>query len=139
MGYGLVVCASRIVGSNTSAWSQEYSAYLGPNSQTTFEEREKATKIAEILIEKKGFEIPKDSVLKVIYRAPGLFSRGHVIFHTAPGDTKLIISDLQEGGTPRTLRGLLPSLVAFAPDRFYDEKTGELVGTIIAKTGKFPK
>ena len=138
-GYGIVLTTDRVVGSRKNPLIDYCSTYLGPNSRATDEERAKATKIAGGLIENKEFELQKNSILKLLYRAPGIFSRGHITFNATSGDIELLISNLQSGSLVYTLKGLLPSLVAFAPERLYDEKTGVLVRTIIANTGKFPK
>ena len=137
---GLVFASNRIMGTTVPPpWSGFTSTYLGPTSHATDEQRRHALELASKIIEKKELDLLKESIEKMSYRAPGLFSRGHIIFQTSEEDIVVRIKNRQDGGVPRTLNGLIPSLVAFAADRFYDEKTGIPVSTEIAKTGKFPK
>ena len=137
---GFVFANNRIVGTTVlPPWRGFTSTYLGPSSHVTDEERTHALELASKIIEKKELDLPKESIEKISYRAPGFWSRGHIVFQTSEEDTVVWIKDRQEWGDLRTLNGLIPPLVAFAADRFYDDKTGILVYTEIAETGKFPK
>ena len=138
-GYGLVVTADEVLGSKARPWADACSVYLGPSSRANPDERAHALKVAAQLAELKEFELHKSSIFRIDYHAPGQIARGHVVFRTANEAIELKINPLIDGTIPTTLKGLIPSLVAFASDRFYDEKTGTRVGEVILKTGKYPK
>lgn len=137
-GYAMIFTNTRAVGSKKMPMVHYCLAYLGPGSKATDDERNYALKTASELMADKQFEFPKESIVKVSYRAPGLFSRGHVIFQTVSETIELKIASKREGGVIRLLRTLIPSLVAFAEDRVWDEKTGTLLGQEILKTHKLP-
>jgi hypothetical protein len=123
--YSLIITPSRIIGCKKKPLWQGLTVYLGPGSKATTAGRDKAQKVAAKLMEAKDFELPKDSIVKIVYRKPGLFSSGHIDIHTTGRELELVIG--HTAGNQRTLRALIPSLIAFAADRFYDEKTGALV------------
>jgi hypothetical protein len=123
--YSLIITPSRIIGCKKKPLWRGLTAYLGPGSKATAADCENAQKVAAKLMEAKDFEFPKDSIVKIVYRKPGLFSSGHIDIHTTSKELELAIG--YTAGNKGTLRALVPSLIAFAGDRFYDEKTGALV------------
>jgi hypothetical protein len=123
--YSLIITPSRIIGCRKKPLWQGFTVYLGPGSKATTADREKAQKVVAKLMAAKDFEFPKDSIVKIVYKKPGLFSGGYVNIHTTGRGLELVIG--YTAGNQGTLRALVPSLMIFAGDRFYDEKTGALV------------
>jgi len=123
--YALIITPSRIIGCKKRALWKGLVVYLGPGSKATTADREDAQKVLAKLMEAKDFEFPKDSIVKIVYRKPRLFSSGHLDIHTTGKGLELIIGF--RAGNRGTLEALIPSLIIFAADRFYDEKTGALV------------
>jgi hypothetical protein len=127
-GYGLVILPSRIIGTKKIPWSSGIIAYLGPGSRHTEDEKAKAIKIATELIGKKEFDFEKQSIVRIAYRSPGYIFRGHIAFKTTSDKVELKIANLTNAAiTERTVLELIYSLMAFAPDRLYDETTGALM------------
>ena len=85
--------------------------------------------VAAVLIERKQFELSKDSIFKILYEEPGVFFGGHVIFESVGEQIQVEISVLSvwNPSSVQTVRKLVESLLIFAPDRFYDENTGARV------------
>jgi len=133
---GLVVTPTRILGSSMSNWKSYCEVFLGPNSKATASDRDLAYAWAARLVEKKVFELPKESIRTIVYRRPGYFSRGHVVFKTAMEEKSVLIGNAtSDVGALRTLQVLVPALVTFAQDRLYNEKTGELLVNDMQKKG----
>ena len=139
LSYGIVITTGEIIGSKKRSWTDGCSVYTGPASKASPEDRVHAFKVAAQLAERKDFELQKNSILRIDYHAPGQLTRGHLVIRTAQESIELKLNALTNGYLPPTLNALVPSLVAFATDRFYDEKSGMRVGEVILKTGKYPK
>ena len=88
-----------------------------------------AEKMAVGRIERKRFELSKEGIFKILYEAPGLFFGGRIVFESVGERVDLGISVLSawNQNTLLTVRALVDSLLAFAQDKLYDEKTGALV------------
>lgn len=138
-GYGIVVYYDRIIGCKKGSWNSYLTLYVGPGSKAADKEVADAIEVAKKLEENKEFEVPKDDVVRITYRAPGLLSRGHVIIGARAGDTRIdLASRTPEVGVDYATKALLPSLAEFAQDRLYNEKTGNLIIEEIRKTHKLP-
>jgi hypothetical protein len=140
-GYALVVKSDRVIGINKGAWGWNSSstAYLGPGSKATESDRQAAEEVVAELLQKVDFDVPKSEISKISYRAPGLFSNGRVVIKGTSGDIELRLARLTPDiGVRLVIKSLLPSLVDFAADRVYDEKTGRLVAAEVKETGKLP-
>jgi hypothetical protein len=125
MGYGLVITSTRVIGAKKTPWVSGFQRYLGPGSQTTESDIKKAREVAARLESEKDFELPKESIIRITYLAPGMVSGGHILFKTIQGDVELrLAAQTPDVGVARTVKQLIPALAAFASDRFYDEKTG---------------
>jgi hypothetical protein len=130
VGYALAITTNRIVGARKSALIHAYEIYVGPSIKypTSPPDRAKAQEVANEIIAGKEFELSKGSIAKIIYKKPGLYSRGHVIFDTSTQQIQLRIPMVQgAGAVSHTLGVLVASLNVFAPDRFVDEETGLLI------------
>jgi hypothetical protein len=68
----------------------------------------------------------KDSITKVSWKASGFLHKGYFLFNTTTqGDIKIDTSTTRNNLTViHTINTVIPSLEAFVPDRFYNEKTG---------------
>ena len=67
----------------------------------------------------------KDSITKITWKASGFLHQGYFLFNTTQGDTQIDTRRAQgNGGVAHTINTIIPTLEAFAPDRFYNEKTG---------------
>jgi len=136
LGPGLVITPTRILGSNLSNWKAYCEVYLGPNSKATASDRDSAYSWAGRLVEQKVFELPKESIRTILYRRPSYFSRGHVIFKTNSEEKFVLIgTTTSDVGVRKTLQVLVPALEAFAQDRLYNEKTGNLLINDIQEKG----
>lgn len=141
-GYALVIRSDQIVGVNKGAWgfSSGSLVYFGPGSRATESDKERAQEVATKLLERPDFELSKSDITKITYRAPGLFSKGHVVIASNKDDIELNLARLTPDiGVRQVIKSLLPSLVYFANDKLYDEKTGKLLGNEIMKTHRLPK
>jgi hypothetical protein len=130
VGYALVITSDRVVGSRKPALFHAFEIYLGPRIKhpTTDADRAKAQKVADDLISNKEFEFTKDSIVRISYKRPGLYSRGHIVFQTKTQQIQVDISFLQGGVQAEKTAGLIvASLNILAPDRFYNEETGVLI------------
>ena len=128
-GWALVVTDGRIVGARRAETVGVPEPYLWVAKESTEEGRAAAEKIAVALIERKRFELSKEGIFKILYEAPGLFFGGRVVFESVGERVDLGISVLSvwSQNTVLTVGALVDSLLAFAPDKVYDEKTGTLV------------
>jgi hypothetical protein len=130
IGYALVITVSKIVGARKSGVWHAYERFLGPSIKypTSDADRAKAQEVANELIADKEFGMPKESIVKILYKKPGFYSRGRLTFQTASQQIVLDIPFLQgASGANKTVGIIVASLNVFAPDRFYDEDTGALV------------
>jgi hypothetical protein len=128
LGYGLVVTSGRIIGARKTPWLHGFFGYLGPGSKVSPDIRAKGEKAAAELMAEKEFELQKDSISKILFKDPGLFSGGHVIFKTDKQDIQIDITNPPgDATTARVTPQLKASVAQFAPDRMYNEETGVLV------------
>jgi len=140
LGYGLVITSGRIFGAKKHPWlTANVVLHLGPGSKATQAERARAQEAAAELIAEKEFELPKESVVKILYKAPGHLSRGHLILSSTDRKIELKLSSLANMAISLTIRPLIISLIQFSPDRFYDETTGELITTLLSRGWKAVK
>jgi hypothetical protein len=126
-GYALAITSNRVVGAPRSALFHYFERYVGPGSKATEEEHQQANQIFPEIVAAKDLEIPKDSVTKISWKKGGVFHKGHFLFNTTKGDFQIdTVSTNNTLSVVHTTNQILASLVDFAPDIFYDEKTGEL-------------
>ncbi len=128
-GCALVVTDGRIVGSSRSESLGTPEPYLWVEGESPEISRAAAQKEAAEVIERKLFELSKESIFKILYEAPGLFFGGRLIFESVGEEVQLDISvvSVWNPGSLLTVEKIIEALLIFAPDRLYDEKTGALV------------
>ena len=131
-GYSLVVTDSRIIGANKGDLPDFGEPYLWLATESSQEELVKAEATALGIIGRKRFDLSKDSIFKILYEAPGLFFGGRVVFETVGKEVQLDVSAISvwNSGGVLTVGKLISSLLIFAPDKLYDEKTGAFVSDI---------
>jgi len=137
-GYGLVVTRSRVIGARRPDPDDEFMAYLGPGSTATDDDRARAAATASRLLGSAQFVLPRDDIAQILYRQPGLFSGGFVVFKTQLKAFKVeipVVSGWNEGPL-RASRVLIESLKAFSPERLYDGRTGALYVEEVLKRGE---
>jgi hypothetical protein len=136
----LVITPARVVGRRGIVWTSDFEGYLGPGSKATEEDRRKAQKAIETFTKARvtllqrmkndrEFTISKESVIRILLKPPGLAFDGRVLFETLSGEVEVKLASYGSKAENDTwiLDALVPSLVAFASDRFFDEETGRLV------------
>jgi len=128
-GYELVITDGRIVGAPRAAALGVPDPFLWSAEGSSEEERVAAEKAASVIIGRKQFDLSKDSVFKILYESPGIFFGGRVVFGVVGEEVQLDISSVSvwSPGGVMTQRRLVDSLLVFAPDRLYDEKTGAMI------------
>jgi hypothetical protein len=128
-GYMLLFTDSRVVGADRPASDDIPESYFWTTTGSSRADYEVAERVAVTLIERKRFELSKESIFKILYEAPGMFFGGHVIFESVGEQIQVEIGVLSvwSPSSVQMVRKLLESLLIFAPDRFYDEETGALV------------
>jgi hypothetical protein len=128
-GYALVVTESRVVGAHRPDSVGIPEPYLWLVTESSEADRAAAGRMAAELIDRKQFDLSKESIFKILYEAPGLFFGGRLIFESVGAQVQLDISvvSVWNPGGILTLEKMVDSLLIFAPDRLYDEKTGALV------------
>src|ERR1022692_94216 len=124
-GYMLLFTDSRIIGANRPASKDIPESYSWTRTGSSEVDHNAAERVAAVLIERKQFELSKDSIFKILYEEPGVFFGGHVIFESVGEQIQVEISVLSvwNPSSVQTVRKLVESLLIFAPDRFYDENT----------------
>ncbi len=133
---GLIITPARVVGIRRSNWKSHCEVYLGPGSKATPSENEAAYSWASKLMPGNEFELSKAVIRSIFFRKPGSFSRGHVRIKTDLDEKFISINYMtSSAGVLRTLSVLVPALVAFADDRLYNEKTGNLLNRDIQEKG----
>jgi hypothetical protein len=138
-GWALVITDGRIVGTRRPEAVGVPEPFLWVAGRSADEGRDAAEKMAAGLIERKRFELSKEGIFKILYEAPGLFFGGRVVFESVGERVDLGISVLSawNRSTLLTVRALVDSLLAFAPDKLYDEKTGALVRDKLGTHGAY--
>ena len=128
-GYALVVTDGRIVGSGRPGPAGVSVPRLWSATGSSEADRAEAEKDAADLIGRRQFELSKESIYKIVYDAPGLFFAGRVVFEAVGGRVQLGISSpsVWDPNGVLTVRALVGSLLAFAPEKLYNERTGGLV------------
>jgi hypothetical protein len=128
-GYALVITDGRIVGATRGAGPGVPGPYLWSAEGSSEEERLAAESVAADIIRRKRFNLSKGSIFKILYDAPGMFFGGRIVFGVVGEEVQLDLSSVSAwtSGGVATERKLLDALLAFAPDRLYDEKTGALI------------
>src|ERR1700722_2518690 len=126
-GYALAITSNRIIGAQKSALLHGFEAYLGPGSKAIEEDRQKAQQIFPEIVANKDLEILKDSVIKMSWKKAGFLHGARCLFVTRQGDFQIVTAPLSASlGIAHAINQISASLMAFGPDRFYDEKTGTL-------------
>ena len=70
----------------------------------------------------------KDSIVKISWKKEGFFEGGHFLFNTKQGDFQIDTRPtVWNTSVVHTTNQIIGSLLALAPDRFYNEKTGVLI------------
>ena len=124
-GYLLAVTSTRVVGAKRAALLHGLEVYLGPGSKATDDDRQKARQLFDEALANKELEIMKDSITKISWKGSGFLHKGYFLFNTIQGDIKIDTSTTRNNLTVvHTINTVIPSLEAFVPDRFYNEKTG---------------
>jgi hypothetical protein len=103
--------------------------YLGTGSTATDAEKAKTVDRACKLLAKGPEELVlKEDVLQVLFKKPGV-NDGHVIFKRTKGNVALqIYGTLRyRSASPKQVRGLMSALIEFAPDKLYNEDSGNLI------------
>lgn len=128
-GYSLLITDLRIVGSFRAEYPDDFCAYLGPDSPSDPELQHRAEAEALKIIAKKDFEIPKDKLVKLLYEPPTTYLGGRLLLIEAGHRVELKVTLLSpfNPGVIATTDTLVRSLVAFAPGRVFNERTGEPV------------
>ena len=128
-GCALVVTDARIVGARRGEDSGVSDPYLWSATGSSQEDAAAAEKAAAEFIDRKQFSFSKEGVFKILYEPPGLFFGGRVAFDSVGERVQLDLSvvSVWNPGSLLTVRKLVGALLAFSPDKLYDEKTGALV------------
>jgi hypothetical protein len=128
-GIGLVFTRDRVIGARRPEGSPELLAYTGPGSGATDAERSSSAIAAMGLLGPARFELPRNSVAQILFRPPRFMSGGSVIFKGSLQRYKVEMpspsawNEWSDQGAEVILRCLL----AFAPGRLYDGRTGRLL------------
>jgi len=125
-GYALLFTESRLVGAPLPASGDVLLACFLAGKERDPAIAQLAQKRADEIIRTKDFELQRDKIVKVIYDAPQVFIGGRLLFGTVGRRVEVAIS-VMSGWNPgmfTTIDTLVSSLMVFAPDVFYDEKTG---------------
>jgi hypothetical protein len=93
-GYALAITSDRIIGAQKSAFLHGFEAYLGPGSEVTEADRQKAQQIFPEIVAKKDLEILKDSVIKMSWKKAGFFHGARFLFVTRQGDFQIVTAPL---------------------------------------------
>jgi hypothetical protein len=128
-GYALLITDSRLVGASMPSSTGEFWAYFGPGQERDPKVNEEAGKRAEEIARRKDFELQRDHIVKIIYYGPGMLFGGRLLFATVGKkiDVSITVVSGWNPGIVSTMKTLVSSLLVFAPERLYDEKTGERV------------
>ncbi|MDA4135439.1 MAG: hypothetical protein OK449_00395 [Thaumarchaeota archaeon] len=125
-GYALLITDSRLVGASLPAVADDFRAYFAPGKERDPKVDEEAGKRAEEISRRKDFELQRDHIIKIIYYGPGMLFGGRLLFATVGRkiDVSITVISGWNPGIVSTMKTLVSSLLAFAPERLYDEKTG---------------
>jgi hypothetical protein len=87
----------------------------------------------------KEFSAEKESILRVTLKLPGAFRAGHVVFKTLGEEFKVSFNPTSSKveNARNIVKVLVPSLLEFAPDRFYDEESGKLVTELLQEGSRW--
>ena len=123
-----MITSGRVVGTRKTPWLGGFDGFLGPGSKLSAKDQAKGAKIAAELIAEKEFELPKESISKILFKDPGALSNGHVIFKSNQPDIQIdLLNPPGDATILRVTPRLKGSLVEFAIDRTYNENTGLLI------------
>jgi hypothetical protein len=124
-GFALAITSTKIVGAEINPSEEPYAVFLDPKSSATPGGRNVADEIAKEIEGKKSFELNKDSILKIMIdpheEKDGM--DGILTFATKEKVIQLTLRKVlskHPGLTENEAKVLVNSLLAFAPDRFYD-------------------
>ena len=126
---------SRILYAYKSPIWAAYGGYLGPGNIDQLKPNDPALVTLNELESNYDQEIRNNSVLKIILVSkPGIFDDGVFRIVTMSGDIELEVRSYAFGvNVDRTLEIATASILRFAPDRFYDGKSGVLMVDVITK------
>lgn len=131
-GYSLLITDTRMVGAYRPDFPNDFWTYLGPGSTAGDELKSAAQTAAEQILARKDFELEKDQIVKIIYDEPRTYVGGRLLLVGVGRRVNLkvtLVSPFNEG-IFSTLTTLSRALFAFAPDRFFDEKTGQRIESL---------
>lgn len=128
-GYSLLFTDTRLVGARRPEYPEDFLAYLGPGSAASDEVRTAAQTHAGEIIARESFELQRDKIVEIIYSEPKAYTGGRLLFKEVgrPVNLKITLVSPFNPGIISTLETLSRSLFAFAPDRLFDERTGQRI------------
>lgn len=119
------------------ALADDFWTFFPPGKERDPEAAQEAEKKAEQIVLRKGFELQRDKVLKVIYDSPGMMIGGRLLFVTVGRKVQIDITVMSgwNQGIMSTLNTLLSTFLVFTPEGFYDEKSGARIRDEAATLG----
>lgn len=125
-GYSLLITDGRLVGAYRAEYPDDFWVYVQPGSEPGEEIRAKALVMAEKIITAKDFEMHKGNIIKIILDEPSELSGGRLLIKGTGRQVELqvTIRSLLSREIALTVDTLLNSLLAFAPELVYSEKSG---------------
>ena len=125
-GYSLLVTDSRLVGGTMPATAEDFRAFFAPGKGRDAGLGQEADKKAAEILLLKDFEIYRDKVLKIVYEAPSMLLGGRLLLATTGKRFQVDITVVSgwNPGILSTLNHLISTFLVFAPEAFYDERTG---------------
>jgi hypothetical protein len=128
LGYAVAVTSKRIVGAPKPAIWHSLLSYLGPGSKASEEDRQKANQVFQEILNVKDLELAKDSMTRISWSQEGFFTGGRFVFSMTQGEIEIDTPSRQSRlWSPRVPNLFARSLLVFAPENFYNEKTGVLI------------
>jgi hypothetical protein len=128
-GYGLVIASDGVVGARKVKFTGSYfAAYLGRRSRLPDKDRARAYDKANDIAKDRNFELAKDAIRKITIKSPGILTGGHLIFESGQEEIKVDVASQMD---KKEWTILLLSLIEFAPEKVYDEKTGQLLINVL--------
>jgi hypothetical protein len=128
-GYSVAITDSRMIVGLRTDFDSEFWAVFPPGKDREPELAKEAEMRVNETISRKRFELHKDKLVKIIFDPPGQVFGGRLVFVTVgqKADLRLTVLTGWNPGSFKTAETLLESLLVFAPQILYDEKTGNLV------------
>jgi hypothetical protein len=128
-GYSLLITDSRLVGAALPVYADDFWAFFPPGNQQDSQQAQEAEKRARQIVLKRDLELQRDKIVKIIYESPGMLVGGRLLFVTVGRKVQVNITVISgwNPGIYSTLNTLISALLVFAPEGFYDGKTGSKV------------